>query len=240
MAHRDDTYIETQVLTELPGPGTGSYYHPLRPDGSCRCSDSPYCAVDDFHTSDWCPGTNDDPTITGSRSIRCGHRARLHIAITRHEQNASGFWHFQGWHERSGVLRRQPFDRIMQRPGGFDTGFKAGQVWLSKDNTEAAVLVKVDGVACGLRKAFEKLNAIGRKRQQVLVGREIRRLAGRKGSRPSCNWSSVKQRNRLVPCRRELKGSTGTECPTANNDNLCLARNHTMSLRWRPQVVLKV
>jgi hypothetical protein len=50
----------------------------------------------------------------------------------------------------------------MQRAGGFDTGFQACQVWLREDNTEAAVLVKVDGIASGLRKAFKELDAIGR------------------------------------------------------------------------------
>ena len=117
-------------------------------------------------------------------------------------------------------------------------------MWLSEDNTDAAVLVKVDGVARGLRKALKELDAIGREWQQVLVGREIRRLAGRKRSRPTGDRPAVKQHNRLVPCRRELKGGTGTEYPTANNDDLRLAWNHTMPLRrhvsMRAQVVLKV
>ena len=132
----------------------------------------------------------------------------------------------------------------MQRPGGVDTGLKACQVWLSEDDTEAAVLVKVDGVARGLRKALKELDAIGREWQQMLLGREIRRLAGRKRGRPTGDRSAVKQHNRLVPCRRELKGGTGTEYPTANNDDLRFARNHTLLLRchvsMRPQVVLKV
>ena len=73
------------------------------------------------------------------------------------------------------------------------------------------------------QKRLEELDAIGRERQQVLVGREIRRLAGRKRGRPTGDRSAVQQHNRLVPCRRELKGRTGTEYPTPPIDDLRLA-----------------
>src|SRR5262249_32751528 len=47
-----------------------------------------------------------------------------------------------------------------------------------------------------------------------------------------------------MPCRPEMKGGTGTKHPTANNDDLRLARNHTLPLRChvsrRPQVVLEM
>jgi hypothetical protein len=158
--------------------------------------------------------------------------------------DTTGLWHLQGWHEGLGLERRQPFDRVMQRPGGVDTGLKACQVWLREDNTEATGLVKIDGITRELRKTLKELDAIGRERQQVLMGREIRRLAGRKRGRPTSDRSTVKQHNRLVPCRRELKGGTGTEYPTADNDDLRLTRNHTLPLRcpvsMRPQMVLKV
>src|SRR5262249_6292078 len=125
------------------------YYHPLGPDGPCRSPDRLDRPVSEFDASDGRACTDGDPTITGCSSIRCRHRAWLHVAITRHKQDAFGLWHLQGGHEGLGLLRRQPFDRVMQRPGGVGTGLKAGQVWLSEDNPEAAVLVKVDGVARG-------------------------------------------------------------------------------------------
>ena len=65
-------------------------------------------------------------------------------------------------------------------------------MWLSEDNTDAAVLVKVDGVARRLRKAIKELDAIGREWQQMLVSRKLRRLAGGKRGRPTGDRPAVK------------------------------------------------
>src|SRR5262245_48783657 len=121
MTHRDGTDVETQVLAELPGPGPSGHNDPLRPDSPCRSPDGPDRAVSEFDASDGRACTDGDPTITGCRHIRRRHRARLHVAITRHEQDAFGLWYLQGGHEGPGLLRRQPFNRVMQRPGGFGT-----------------------------------------------------------------------------------------------------------------------
>src|SRR5207244_4379634 len=96
MAHRDGTDVETQVLTELPGPGSSSHDYPLGSDGPCRSPDRPDRAVSEFNASDGCACTDGDSTITGRRSICRRHRAWLYIAITRHEQDAFGLWYLQG------------------------------------------------------------------------------------------------------------------------------------------------
>src|SRR5262245_37846039 len=137
MAYRDGPDVEPQVLTELPGPGPGGHDHPLGPDGPCCSLDRPDRAVSEFDASAGRACTDGDSTITGCSSIRRRHRAWLHVAITRHEQDAFGLWHLQGGHEGPGLLRRQPFDRVMQRAGGLDPGLKTCQVWLSEDDTEA-------------------------------------------------------------------------------------------------------
>ena len=124
----------------------------------------------------------------------------------------------------------------MQRPGGFDPGLQTWEVLLSEHDTEAAVLMKIDGVACELRKVLKEFEAIGGEWQQVLVGREIRRLAGRKRGRPPGDRPAVQQHNRLMSCRCELKGGASPQDPTANNDDLRLARNHTTPLRCHIEI----
>src|SRR5262249_20048380 len=111
--HRDGTDVETQRLTELPGPGPSGHHHPLGPDGPCCSLNRPDRTVPEFDTCDRCPCTDRDPTITGCSRIGRRYRARLYVAITRHEQDAFGLWHLQGWHQGLGLLWRQPFDRVM-------------------------------------------------------------------------------------------------------------------------------
>src|SRR5262245_19634742 len=138
MAHRNSPDVETQMLAELPGPSPSGHDYPLGPDSPCCGLDRPDRAVSEFDASNRGECTDGDPTITGCSSIRRCHRAWLHVAITRHEQDAFGLWHCEGGHEGFGLLRRQPFDRVMQRAGGLHTCHKACQVWLCEDNTEVA------------------------------------------------------------------------------------------------------
>src|SRR5262249_16991299 len=70
MAHRDGTDVETQALTELPGPGPSGHDYPLRPDAPCRSADRPDRPISEFDASDGRACTDDDPAITGCSGIR--------------------------------------------------------------------------------------------------------------------------------------------------------------------------
>src|SRR5262249_45483380 len=172
------------------------------------------------------PRTYDDPSITGCSGIGRSHRAWLDIAITWHKQDAPGVWHVEGRHQLPGLLRCQPLDRVAEGGGGFDTGMEAWDMLFCKGNAQAAMLVKVDGIAGMRRKVFKERQTVAGEGEEMLVGWEIRRLTSRKRGGPAGNRSAVQEHNVLVPCGCQLEGRTGAQNPGTDNDNLGCAWDH--------------
>jgi hypothetical protein len=127
------------------------------------------------------------------------------------------------------LLIREKFDGMSQLASGIVTPLKIAFVRVRQSDSEAARLVKLDGMAGAFCKVFEKLDAVRSELQGELVAIEVSGLTGRERCGSTADRAAIDQYDVLMSGIGEVKGGAGAEYSTADDDHVRSSRKSQLS-----------